>query len=104
MKARQRIVAPMYHAEHVFAGDHLSELDEMRMQTITSKQKATLKHNETTRYHYMKFPEDIPLPAVVVDFKHYFSVHFTYLKELSSSQRLEPLKGHHCRFRSGLRQ
>jgi hypothetical protein len=40
----------------------------------------TLIQNERPRYHYINFPVDVPLVASVADFKHYFSVHVTYLE------------------------
>ena len=79
------LLAPMYNAAHVFAGEHLSGLN-MYMQTIPSRPKHVLKNNETPRYHYMEFTEDVPMPPVVVDFKHYFSVNLEYLKRLSVSK------------------
>jgi hypothetical protein len=33
-----------------------------------------LKENERCRYHYLDFPEDIPIVPSIIDFKHYFSV------------------------------
>ena len=39
-----------------------------------------LRNNESPRYHYLYFPEEFPIPASVIDFKHYFSVNVEHLK------------------------
>lgn len=74
------LVAPLYNAEHVFQGMHLSDLD-LRMEPINKKRTpgTTLIQNERPRYHYLNFPDDIPIVAQIVDFKHYFSVNVSYL-------------------------
>lgn len=75
------LVAPLYNAEHVFRGEHLSEIG-LTMESI-SKGKTpgkTLMQNERPRYHYIDFPMDVPVVPSVVDFKHYFSVHVRYLE------------------------
>lgn len=81
------LLAPMYNAEHLFAGQHLTDL-KMTMQRIPSDPKRKLKQNEIPRYHYMEFTDDTPIPAVVVDFKHYFSANTEYLQQLSLSKLL----------------
>lgn len=76
------LVAPLYNAEHVYLGKHLSELN-IQMQTIekTKTQGRLLRQNKNPRYHYVGFPEDIPIVPSVIDFKHYFSVNIEYLKK-----------------------
>lgn len=77
------LVAPMYNAEHVYQGEHLSEL-KMKMQKI--KRKGTsgndLRNNQKPRYHYLEFPPEIHIVPSVIDFKHYFSVNIKQLKKL----------------------
>ena len=77
------LVAPLYNAEHVFLGDHLSDLG-LTMEAITKKKTPglTLMQNERPRYHYIEFPSDIPLVPATADFKHYFSVHVSYLENI----------------------
>lgn len=74
------LVAPLYNAEHVFAGEHLLDLN-LTMSTIkqTKTEGKTLKQNERPRYHYVEFPADVPIVASIIDFKHYFSVNIEYL-------------------------
>ena len=45
-----------------------------------------LKQNETPRYHYLTFPDNMQIVPSVIDFKHYFSVNITYLKRVKTEQ------------------
>lgn len=74
------LVAPLYNVEHVYAGEHLSQLG-LQMQKITRDKTPgnNLRNNETPRYHYLEFG-GLPLPPSVIDFKHYFSVNVCELK------------------------
>jgi hypothetical protein len=89
------LVAPLYNAEHFYLGEHLSELG-MQMQTINWNRSAgdIIKNNQNPRYHYVEFPDDTPIVASVIDFKHYFSVNIIYLKKEKKRDfvcRLPPL-------------
>ena len=44
-----------------------------------------LRNNERERYHYLEFPEEIPIVHSVIDFKHYFSANTNYLRELKKT-------------------
>ncbi len=76
------LVAPLYNLEHVYIGEHLSNLD-MKMGTISRKgtQGSRLLNNETPRYHYLEFANHIQIVKSVIDFKHYFSINVTQLKK-----------------------
>ncbi|HUI20811.1 MAG TPA: hypothetical protein VLZ74_07175 [Methylocella sp.] len=77
------LVAPLYNAEHVYQGQHLADLG--LTMTVMNKAKTegkTLRQNERPRYHYLSFPESVPIPPSIVDFKHYFSVNAAYLAKL----------------------
>ncbi len=76
------IVAPLYNLEHVYEGEHLSEL-EMTMAKINKNATSgrTLLQNQTPRYHYLEFPTNVPIVSSVIDFKHYFTVNVEYLKK-----------------------
>ena len=80
------LVAPLYNAEHVFLGDHLSDLH-LQMEPINKdKTPGTyLKNNKNPRYHYLEFRPEIPIVTSVIDFKHYFSVNVKYLKRKKAS-------------------
>lgn len=79
------LVAPLYNVEHIYSGEHLSELS-MKMASINRSKSPgqNLRNNETPRYHYLDFPETIPIPPSVIDFKHYFSVNVSHLKKLKA--------------------
>jgi hypothetical protein len=38
--------------------------------------------NERPRYHFIDFPSHVPLVTSIADFKHYFSVHVSYLETI----------------------
>ena len=89
------LVAPLYNLEHVYAGQHLSELG-MSMEPINAKKSPGqyLRNNERPRYHFLSFPPSFPIVDSVVDFKHYFSVNVRYLRRLRQTHfvcRLERL-------------
>jgi len=75
------LVAPLYNVEHVYNGEHLSELGiEMCEVPRRGQTGNRLLQNKRPRYHYMSFPKGVPLADSIVDFKHYFSVSVEYLK------------------------
>lgn len=77
------LVAPLYNADHVMDGSHLQNLG-MKMRDISagsSTARDTLKRNGDARYHYLKFPDGVPLVDSIIDFKHYATVH---VEQLSS--------------------
>jgi len=81
------LVAPLYNAEHVFGGNHLSELN-LKMQDINSDSKSVkekIKDNEIPRYHYVLFPNTVPIVPSIIDFKHYFSVNVEHLKKIKQT-------------------
>ena len=77
------LVAPLYNVEHVYEGEHLTELKQ-RMAKINRKatEGRYLTLNERPRFHYIEFPADVPIVPSVVDFKHYFSVNGEDLRSL----------------------
>lgn len=77
------LVAPLYNAEHVFQGQHLSDLGIKSEQINKRKSPGEfLIKNDRSRYHYLDFPAGVPIAPAVVDFKHYFSVHVSYLERI----------------------
>lgn len=77
------LMAPLYNVEHVYQGEHLSELG-ILMEKVpkTGNTGNFLRNNERPRYHYLEFEEDVPIVASVIDFKHYFSATVDYLMKL----------------------
>ena len=47
-----------------------------------------LIQNETPRYHYLKFPNEVPIVPSIIDFKHYFSLNLEYLYEIKNESFL----------------
>ena len=76
------IMAPLYNVEHVFTGDHLSDIG-MKMNPISRNRTpgTNLKNNETPRYHYLEFPPASAIAPSVIDFKHYFTANIAHLKK-----------------------
>ena len=85
------LVAPIYNADHVCLGEHLTELDRTRtMRQIKVKGKGNktttewrnLVNNDNPRYHYLEFPNEVSIVPSIIDFKHYFSLNLEYLYEI----------------------
>ena len=77
------LVAPLYNAEHLFVGEHLSELQISGTKINKGKTEGkTLMQNERPRYHFIDFPNDVQAVASIADFKHYFSVQTAYLERI----------------------
>lgn len=79
------LVAPMYNAQHLFAGKHLSELG-WEMQVIDPKgtKGKLVQDNQIPRYHYLDIGAQGLVP-LIIDFKHYFSLNVEYVKGLVAS-------------------
>ncbi len=80
------LVAPLYNIEHVYIGEHLSEIG-IKMEEINANKSPGkfLRNNERPRYHYLEFPLEIPIVPSVIDFKHYFSVNIEYLRKIKKT-------------------
>jgi len=74
------LCAPMYNAEHLFSGNHLSFL-EISSNIKGSEQRKYIKDNREPRYHYIEFDEGSQIVPSIIDFKHYFSVSLEYLEK-----------------------
>jgi len=75
------LVAPLYNADHVYNGEHLSLLNlEMEKINKTKTRGQNIRINQNPRYHYMEFSKDLGLLPSIIDFKHFFSVNAEYLK------------------------
>lgn len=82
------IVVPLYNIEHVYLGEHLSELN-LQMQSISKKpdksDNKNLRNNQNPRYHFLDFSNDVPIVNSVIDFKHFFTVNNEYLKRMKAT-------------------
>lgn len=76
------LVAPLYNVEHIYTGEHLSNLG-FQMQTISKKSSKTdnrfLKNNQNPRFHFLSFEDNLNIVDSVIDFKHYFTVNIKQL-------------------------
>jgi hypothetical protein len=79
------IAAPVYNSELLFSGKHLNDIG-IKTQSINSKLKGPIQINQNPRYHYLEFPEEVPIPNSVIDFKHYFSVSLHILEDRISDR------------------
>jgi hypothetical protein len=79
------LLAPLFNYEHLRTGEHLKELGRTT-QKINSEKGKNIKTNQTARYHYLEFPDEVPIVPSVIDFKHYFSADVEYLKEIKPKQ------------------
>jgi hypothetical protein len=75
-------VAPLYNLEHVYAGQHLSDLERRMRWDFGKTERGLILKNQIPRYHYLEFPPDVAVVNSVVDFKHYFAVTVETLKGL----------------------
>lgn len=80
------LVAPLYNLEHVFNGEHLSELSfEMQQIKKSGTKGKLLTQNQVPRYHYLEFPDSVPVVPSAIDFKHYFSISVSTLHGIKST-------------------
>ena len=65
------LLCPAYQASLLRTGDHLKALGR-KMENYTSKQWPLIQQNNNSRYHYLVAWQDLQVPELVVDFKHFF--------------------------------
>lgn len=80
------LLAPIYNADHVFTGEHLSEIGIISTPIKRKKTEGCyLIKNQRPRYHYIEFPEEVSIVNSIIDFKHYFSINTDYLLQLKKT-------------------
>ena len=80
------IVAPVYTADDLREGTHLSELG-LKCDRITSDQYKQIKQNKNERYHFMKIRIGTSYLEYIVDFKHYFTVNTETILTLKKDEK-----------------
>ncbi len=80
------LVAPLYNAEHFFAGTHLKGVG-LDMLGRKGSARQRVEHNMELRYHWIEFPKGVQIVPSVVDFKHYFSANIEYLRAAVTADR-----------------
>lgn len=67
------LLCPAYPAAQLREGTHLADVGQ-KMQRISSSDWNRVKQNSSYRYHFLPENEDIQLPDLALDFKHYFTI------------------------------
>jgi hypothetical protein len=67
------LVCPAYPAEKLRKGTHLESL-ELTMQHLNSKKWNDVKNNDAPRYHFLSNDDNLQIPNLVLDFKHYYTI------------------------------
>jgi hypothetical protein len=67
------LISPAYPAQTFRTGDHLAE-QQLKMTAFHTGDWERLKKNHLYRYHYLPPYQDLQVPELVVDFKHFFAV------------------------------
>lgn len=77
------LIAPLYNEEHVYTGEHLTEIYR-NMEPINKKKTPgnMIRQNNDPRYHHLKFSGDVDIVPSIIDFKHYFSLNVQYLTNI----------------------
>lgn len=74
------IVAPVFYLDTFKSGEHWGEVfqvgEKFKLDKTTGKK---LINNEDPRYHFLHFPDNRPLPDLVIDFKHFFTISTQYM-------------------------
>jgi hypothetical protein len=73
------LVCPAYGWEDFIKGDHLIDFD-LKMESINSNQRNLIKHQQVPRYHYLETDSENQTPALVIDFKHYYTLPVEFLR------------------------
>jgi len=67
------LVCPGYSADALREGNHLKEYS-LKMNTINSERWNNIKNNQNSRYHFLRGVQELQIPNLVVDFKHYYTI------------------------------
>lgn len=70
---RTVLVCPAYVAIDLRKGDHLEDL-KLKMEKFNSDRWSTIKKQNNTRYHYLEQEQELQVPELVIDFKHYYAI------------------------------
>ena len=69
---RTILICPAYPAQKFFKGTHIPDWEHRE---IPEKEAAKVRSNDTfKRYHYLAGEQEIGVPEVVLDFKHFYTV------------------------------
>ena len=75
------LVCPAYGWEDFTKGDHLKDF-ELKMEVITSDKKKLIRTQQVPRFHYLEEDSESQTPALVIDFKHYYTLPVEFLRHI----------------------
>lgn len=67
------LLCPAYPADQLKAGQHLDE-SSLQMEPIDKSRWRKVEQNGDARYHYLPEQQQLQVPSLVIDFKHYLTV------------------------------
>lgn len=70
---RTVLVCPAYIATDLRKGDHLEDL-KLKMEKFNSDRWSIIKKQNNTRYHHLEQDQELQVPELVIDFKHYYAI------------------------------
>lgn len=73
------LVCPAYGWQDFIQGDHLKDF-KLKMERINSNQRNLIKNQQVPRYHYLEIDSENQTPALVIDFKHYYTLPVEFLR------------------------
>ncbi len=69
---RSILICPAYPARKFYSGQHIPG---WALETFNDKKvKKIIRNDEYKRYHYLKGDEDLGVPELVIDFKHFYTI------------------------------
>jgi len=76
------LVCPAYGWQEFIKGDHLQEY-KLKMEEISSSdQKKKIRKQQVPRFHYLEEDKTSQIPALVIDFKHYYTLPVEFLRHI----------------------
>ena len=78
------LFTPAFPADLFRSGKHLSDLYGFDSTSINSSNWKLIKQNRDPRYHYLPADNDLQVPDLLIDFKAYYTIPFSYILELYS--------------------
>ena len=74
------IVAPAFYLDSFKSGEHWGDIFQIGEKVSLNRTAGKkLVNNEDPRYHFLHFPDNQPLPDLIIDFKHFFTVCTQYM-------------------------
>ncbi len=73
---------PAYISEQVKSGNYLKGLFDIKTEPLGSDLFKPIKQNKNDRYHYIAGSPDCQVPDLIIDFKNYFTLPFSYFQEI----------------------